>query len=47
MLAVANIVFQNHQHRDEFLSREEIGEEDLDLSMEECGKLCNKEFQKL
>ena len=44
MLAVANTVFQNHQHRDEFLSGEQIGEENLDLSREECGKLCNKEF---
>jgi len=47
MLAVTNTVFQNHQHREVFLSGEQIGEENLDLSREECGKLCNKEFHSL
>jgi len=47
MLAVANTVFQNHQHRDEFLSGQQIGEENLDLIREECGKLCNKKFHNL
>jgi len=47
MFAVTNTVFQNHQHRDEFFSGEQIGKENLDLSREECGKLCNKEFHNL